>query len=128
MAADPDKGIAASEAMKTYLAEVLDARRADPGDDVISDLVQAELDGEQLGDEEIFSFIRLLLPAGAETTYRATGNFLFGLLTHPDQFEPPSGTTGRLMTQAVEEAIRWESPAAHHVPRCHGGRPRWPAR
>jgi len=109
VAADPDKGIAASEAMKTYLAEVLDARRADPGDDVISDLVQAELDGEQLGDEEIFSFIRLLLPAGAETTYRATGNFLFGLLTHPDQLAALRDDRS-LMTQAVEEAIRWESP------------------
>ena len=109
VAADPDKGIAASEAMKSYLAEVLDARRADPGDDVISDLVQAELDGEQLGDEEIFSFIRLLLPAGAETTYRATGNFLFGLLTHPDQLAALRDDRS-LMTQAVEEAIRWESP------------------
>lgn len=109
VAADPDKGIAASEAMKAYLTEVLDARRADPGDDVISDLVQAELDGEQLGDEEIFSFIRLLLPAGAETTYRATGNFLFGLLTHPDQLTALRDDRS-LMTQAVEEAIRWESP------------------
>ena len=109
VAADPDKGIAASEAMKSYLAEVLDAGRGDPGDDVISDLVQAELDGEQLGDEEIFSFIRLLLPAGAETTYRATGNFLFGLLTHPDQLAALRDDRS-LMTQAVEEAIRWESP------------------
>ena len=109
VAADPDKGIAASEAMKAYLTEVLDARRGDPGDDVISDLVQAELDGEQLGDEEIFSFIRLLLPAGAETTYRATGNFLFGLLTHPDQLAALRDDRS-LMTQAVEEAIRWESP------------------
>jgi cytochrome P450 len=109
VAADPDKGIAASEAMKAYLAEVLDARRADPGEDVISDLVQAELDGEQLGDEEIFSFIRLLLPAGAETTYRATGNFLFGLLTNPDQLTALRDDRS-LMNQAVEEAIRWESP------------------
>jgi cytochrome P450 len=109
VAADPDKGIAASEAMKAYLAEVLDARRAEPADDVISELVHAELDGEQLGDEEIFSFLRLLLPAGAETTYRATGNFLFGLLTHPDQLEALRDDRS-LMTQAVEEAIRWESP------------------
>jgi cytochrome P450 len=87
----------------------MDARRADPADDVISELVHTELDGEQLGDEEIFSFIRLLLPAGAETTYRATGNFLFGLLTHPDQLAALRDDRS-LMTQAVEEAIRWESP------------------
>ena len=109
VAAEPDKGIPASEAMKAYLAEVLDLRRADPGDDVISDLAHAELDGEQLGDEEVFSFIRLLLPAGAETTYRATGNLLFGLLTNPDQLAALRDDRS-LMAQAVEEAIRWESP------------------
>ena len=109
VAADPDRGIAASEAMKGYLAGVLDERRRDPRDDVISELAHAELDGEQLGDEEIFSFLRLLLPAGAETTYRATGNFLFGLLTNPDQLAALREDRS-LMTQAVEEAIRWESP------------------
>ena len=109
VAADPDKGLAASVAMKEFLAEVLELRRADPGDDVLSELVHAELNGEQLGDEEIFSFIRLLLPAGAETTYRATGNFLFGLLTNPDQLAALRDDRS-LMTQAVEEAIRWESP------------------
>ena len=109
VAADPERGLAASASMKEYLQAIVDQRRADPGDDVISDLVQAELDGEQLGDEEIFSFIRLLLPAGAETTYRATGNFLFGLLTHPDQLAALRDDRS-LMTQAVEEAIRWESP------------------
>jgi len=109
VAADPEKGLASSAAMRDYLAEVLEERRREPGEDVISDLVQAELDGEQLGDEEIFSFIRLLLPAGAETTYRATGNFLFGLLTNPDQLAALRDDRS-LMNQAVEEAIRWESP------------------
>jgi cytochrome P450 len=109
VAADPERGLAAAAAMRDYLQEIVDQRRDDPGDDVISDLVQAELDGEKLGDEEIFSFLRLLLPAGAETTYRATGNFLFGLLTHPDQLEALRDDR-ELMTQAVEEAIRWESP------------------
>ena len=69
----------------------------------------AELDGEQLGDEEIFSFLRLLLPAGAETTYRATGSFLYGLLTNPDQFDALRADRS-LMTQAIEESIRWEGP------------------
>ncbi len=109
VAADPERGLAAAAGMRAYLGEVCDQRRADPGDDVISDLVQAELDGEKLGDEEIFSFLCLLLPAGAETTYRATGNFLFGLLSNPDQLEALRDDR-ELMTQAVEEAIRWESP------------------
>jgi len=108
-AADPERGLAASASMRDYLATIVEERRADPGDDVISDLVTAELDGDVLDDEEIFSFLRLLLPAGAETTYRATGNFLFGLLSNPDQLEALRGDRS-LMEQAVEESIRWESP------------------
>jgi cytochrome P450 len=109
VAANPARGIAASEALREYLSTVVEARRAEPRDDVISDLVTAELDGERLDDEEIYSFLRLLLPAGAETTYRATGNLLYGLLTNPDQLAALAADRS-LMPQAVEEAIRWETP------------------
>lgn len=109
VAADPDNGIKAAAALKDYLAEHVEARRRHPGTDVISDLVTCEIDGEKLDDEEIFSFLRLLLPAGAETTYRAAGNFIFGLLTHPEQLERLRRDRS-LMTGAIEEAIRWETP------------------
>jgi cytochrome P450 len=109
VAADPENGLQASAAMLEYLSEHVDARRRRPGDDLISDLVTSELDGERLSDDEIFSFLRLLLPAGAETTYRASGNLLFGLLTHPEQLDALRADRS-LMTQAVEEAIRWETP------------------
>jgi cytochrome P450 len=109
VAADPPRGLAASAALRDYLATIVEERRREPQQDVISDLVTAELDGERLDDEEIYSFLRLLLPAGAETTYRATGNFLFGLLSNPDQLAALRADR-ELMQQAVEEAIRWESP------------------
>jgi cytochrome P450 len=109
VAADPVHGIDSSNELKDYLATLLGERRADPRDDFVSDLATVEVDGERLNDEEIFSFIRLLLPAGAETTYRATGNFLFGLLTHTDQLDALRADRS-LMTQAVEESIRWEPP------------------
>jgi cytochrome P450 len=109
VAAQPDVGIAAGAAMREYLVQFVEARRKDPGDDVISDLVTTEVDGELLDDEEIYSFLRLLLPAGAETTYRAEGNFLYGLLTHPEQMEMLKADRS-LMQRAVEEAIRWETP------------------
>jgi cytochrome P450 len=109
VAADPERGFAASAAMREYLSGVVEQRRAEPRDDVISDLVQAELDGEVLDDEEIYSFLRLLLPAGAETTYRATGNFLFGLLSDRSQWEALRDDR-ELMPQAIEESIRWETP------------------
>ena len=109
VAAQPDVGIAAGAAMRDYLVQFVEARRKGPGDDVISDLVTTEVDGELLDDEEIYSFLRLLLPAGAETTYRAAGNFLYGLMTNPDQMEMLKADRS-LMQQAVEEAIRWETP------------------
>ena len=76
---------------------------------MISVLAQAEQDGQQLTDEEIFAFLRLLLPAGAETTYRSSSNLLFGLLTHPDQLAAVIADRG-LLPQAIEEGIRWEPP------------------
>jgi cytochrome P450 len=107
--ARPMEGIRASNELRSYLEEVLEDRRAAPRDDLVSELAEAELDGERLGDEEIFSFLRLLLPAGAETTYRATGNLLFGLLADPDQIAAVRADRS-LLTAAVEEAIRWEPP------------------
>jgi len=109
VAADPETGLAASESLREYFAGICELRRSEPRDDVISDLVHADLDGERLDEDEILSFLRLLLPAGAETTYRATGNFLYGLLTHPDQLEALRRDRS-LMQQAVEEAVRWEVP------------------
>jgi cytochrome P450 len=104
-----ERGIAASEALRSYLTAVIDQRRLLPADDLISDLIAAEIDGEKLCDEDILSFLRLLLPAGVETTYRATGNVLFGLLRHPDQLAAVQRDRA-LFPQAFEESLRWESP------------------
>jgi len=76
---------------------------------VISVLAQAELDGERLDDAAICSFLRLLLPAGAETTYRSSSNLLVGLLTNPDQLDALRADRS-LMNQAIEEGLRWEPP------------------
>ncbi len=72
---------------------------------------------EALDDEEIYSFLALLLPAGAETTYRASGNLLFGLLTHRDQLEAVRADRS-LLTQAVEEGLRWENALLITSRRC----------
>jgi cytochrome P450 len=104
-----ERAVAASQALRAYFAPILAARRAEPRDDLISTLAQAEIDGEKLADEEIFSFLRLLLPAGVETTYRSTGNLLFGLLSSPDQLDAVRADRS-LIPQAIEEAVRWEPP------------------
>jgi len=106
--ADPERGVAASRAMREYLAPIVEERRRDPCDDLISDLVHAEIDGERLDDEDIMGFLRLLMPAGAETTFRLMGNCLVALLTRPEVLarvrRDPS-----LVLRAVEETLRWET-------------------
>jgi cytochrome P450 len=104
-----DRGVAASEALRDYFAGVVEERRVRPADDLISDLLTVEVDGRRLDDEEIFSFLRLLLPAGVETTYRASGNLLYGLLTNPDQLRAVREDRS-LLPDAFEETIRWEPP------------------
>ncbi|OBB43993.1 cytochrome P450 [Mycobacterium sp. 852002-51961_SCH5331710] len=106
---NPERGKEASAALADYFRPILAARREEPRDDLISRLAGAEIDGEQLSDEEIFSFLRLLLPAGVETTYRAFGNLMFGLLTNPEQLEALR-VDRSLIPQAIEEAVRWEPP------------------
>lgn len=105
----PEEAIKASGEVKDYIAGILAERRRAPTEDLISDLAQAQLEGEHLSDEEIFSFVRLLLPAGVETTYRATGNMLFSLLSHPDQLDAVRRDRS-LIHQTIEEALRLETP------------------
>jgi cytochrome P450 len=106
---EPERAMKASSALFDYFSAIIAERRKHPSDDVISVLAQAELDGERLDDAQICSFLRLLLPAGAETTYRSSSNLLFGLLTNTDQLDALVADRG-LMTQAIEEGLRWEPP------------------
>jgi cytochrome P450 len=106
---NPERGLAASQALVDYFKPILADRRTDPREDLISSLAAAEIDGHKLADEDIYSFIRLLLPAGVETTYRSLGNLLFGLLTNVDQLEAVRADRS-LIPQAIEEAVRWDAP------------------
>ena len=107
--AKQDEAIAASRQIEEYMSGILADRRRAPREDLISGLVHAELEGERLNDDEIFSFLRLLLPAGVETTFRSTGNLLYLLLTHPEQLDAARSDRS-LIPQAVEEALRLETP------------------
>lgn len=104
-----ERAFEASAALKDYFLEQIDRRKARPTEDIIGDLVSAEIDGERLSDEAIYSFLRLLLPAGLETTYRSSGNLLYLLLAHPDQFAAVQADPV-LIGQAIEEGLRYETP------------------
>jgi cytochrome P450 len=104
----PEQGMVASKAMVDYLRPLVEARRAEPTGDFLSDLVHEEVDGEQLSDSKIYGFLRLLLPAGAETTYRVMGNCLHALLSHPDDLARVYADRS-LLPEVIEETLRWET-------------------
>lgn len=104
-----DRGIAASGVLKAYFSEILAERRRHPQDDLITMLSQSEVDGSRLTDDEIFAFLLLILPAGVETTYRASGNLLVALLTEPAQLDALQADRS-MLRGAFEEALRWEPP------------------
>jgi cytochrome P450 len=98
-----------SAALKDYFLQQMESRKSHPTEDIIGDLVTAEIDGEKLTDEAIYSFLRLLLPAGLETTYRSSGNLLYLLLSHPEQFRAVRENPD-LIAPAIEEGLRFETP------------------
>jgi cytochrome P450 len=104
----PERGMAASTAMVDYLRPLVEARRADATGDFLSDLVHSEVDGERLSDDKIYGFLRLLLPAGGETTFRVMGNALLALLTHPDELAKVYEDRD-LIADVIEETLRWET-------------------
>jgi cytochrome P450 len=105
---DYPRGLAAAAAVHGYLLPIIAERRAKPEDDVISKLVTGSVDGQGLSDEEVVSFLRLLIPAGAETTFRLIGNMLFALLTERDRWERVRADHS-LVPWAIEETLRWET-------------------
>lgn len=108
-ALDYKRALATRAEVEQYFQTVIDERRAEPQDDLISDLVSAELDGERLPDDIIHGFIRLLIPAGAATTYRLLGSLALAVLGDEDRVEQVRADP-TLIPRAVEETLRWESP------------------
>ena len=101
-----------------FVDPILQHRRHEPGDDLISTLATAEVEGERLTDEEIFDFLRLLFPAGADTTYLGLGSTLYGLLRNRDQLELVAADPENQCRWAAEEGVRWHPPTAW-IPRLN---------
>src|SRR5271170_6853533 len=102
-------GLTAANELHGYFLDQVEQQRKKPTNDIIGDLCTAEIDGEKLTDEAIIAFLRLLLPAGLETTYRSSGNLLYSLLTHPDQLALVYQDRS-LIPSAIEEGLRFETP------------------
>lgn len=98
------------EGLVGYFSELLRERRKRPSDDLISLMLRAEHEGQTLSGEEVVSNCVLLLFAGHETTTNLLANGLFHLLRHPDELARLAAEPA-LVTSAVEEMLRYESPA-----------------
>ncbi len=101
--------IQAGREFDAYFMDVINARRKEPRDDLISTLVAAEDAGDKLAPGELLVMLRLLLIAGNETTTNLIGNGLLALLRHPDQLRALRDDPGR-MPAAVEELVRYDGP------------------
>jgi cytochrome P450 len=114
---DPEGALRARQEFTDYLLPVLEKRREEPGDDVLSVLATAEVEGKHLEDEEIFSFCRLLFPAGSDTAYKNLGSLLTAILTTPGMVERARGTDPD-RDALVQEGLRWQAPVALQPRAC----------
>ena len=95
--------------MDAYLTAMIAERRANPRDDLLTRLIEAEVDGERLTQQEILGFFQLLVVAGQETTSDLLNNAVLSLLENPDQLALLR-TEPELLPAAIEEVLRYRSP------------------
>ena len=103
------RAVEANVQLLEYLAAIVEDKRRAPGQDLISQFILAEEEGDKLTAAEIYSLCSLLLIAGHETTTRLISNGLHALLTHPDQFNRLCADPS-LIPNAVEEMLRYDPP------------------
>ncbi|MGO9934709.1 MAG: cytochrome P450 [Steroidobacteraceae bacterium] len=105
---DPQGAHAAGTALRAYSKELIDSRRLQPPkDDLVSAMMEAEVDGQKLSEERFVAMINHFMAGGIDTTYGQSGNLVHNLLTHPDQFEALKRDRS-LIPAAVEESLRYE--------------------
>jgi cholest-4-en-3-one 26-monooxygenase len=109
---DDQSGNAMAE-LFMYSNQLAEKRRDDPRDDIVTKLLNAEIDGDKLSELEFDMFMLLLAVAGNETTRNATAHGMYALLQHPEQFEYLKEDPDGRMEIAIEEVLRWASPVLH---------------
>ncbi len=114
---DFDGAMEAKEEMGAYLEPVVRARRENPGDDFLSLLVTAEIDGEGLSDEEVYALCRNLFPAGIDTSTNSLGSLLHTVL-RDDGLKALARRGEAEREQIVQELLRWQPPLALVPRRC----------
>lgn len=106
----PEEARQAIGAMLAFFAELISSKRADPGDDLVSDMIAAQDEGDRLSDDELTSLVFLILFAGYENVVHLIGNAVLALLDEPRQWKRLQADRG-LIPAAVEEFLRYDGPA-----------------
>jgi cytochrome P450 len=105
------EALEAGEHLADYFRCLVEQRRARPGPDLISQLIFTEIDGEFLEEDVLIAFLRHILNASADTSYRTTGCLLVALLSDRQALAEVKADRN-LLALAIEEALRWEGPVA----------------
>ncbi len=117
----PPAAVEANRKISAYIGDLIEARRTDPGDDLISIVLRATFDDPEVGGKrslsphEVLMFANLLSAAGSETTQKLISNGLVALYEHPDQWHRIVNDRS-LIPAAVNEALRYDTPS-HWVAR-----------
>jgi cholest-4-en-3-one 26-monooxygenase len=115
---DPEYSVTREEAMGAsiemfmYAQQLADQRRAEPRDDILSVLLESEVDGERLSEMDFNLFFLLLSVAGNETTRNAISHGMHALLQNPEQYQRLVDDPSRVAI-ATEEIVRWASPVMY---------------
>jgi len=112
-AASPDEAMTASASLYAYANDLAKQRRSDPRDDIVTKLINAEVDGERLSELEFDMFMLLLAVAGNETTRNTTAWGMWALMQNPDQYAALCADPDARLGSAVEEILRWASPVMY---------------
>ncbi|MER7016049.1 cytochrome P450 [Saccharopolyspora sp. NPDC000359] len=111
-ASDPDAASQAASETAEYLIELIERKRQQPADDLLTALIDSSEDQDRLSDRELISMVFLLLVAGHETTVNLIGNAVLHLLRDPEQWAALRADPD-LVTSAVEEVLRFDGPVMH---------------
>lgn len=109
----PESALIAAMDLLTYYADMVAQRRRKPTEDLTSALLEAEIDGDRLGDDEIMAFLFLMVVAGNETTTKLLGNAVYWGGVNPDQLvgvdDDPQRIPPDFISQWVEETLRYDT-------------------
>jgi cytochrome P450 len=108
MVSNPDGTDRANAEFTHYVTPLVEQRRRRPGDDLLSAIVNQEVEGQRLDDDHVFGFLRLLFPAGVDTTWLTLGSLMTAVLQQSDEVRRRLLESEDERSWAIEETVRWE--------------------